>query len=210
MATQVVCISRSRGAGGEAVGRMVSNALRFRYVDDEILVRAAEEADVDTQLVADAERRKSLITRVLEVIASAGTAGLAPAAAFAPDALVAVNASANYQDLIGEVIQETASEGSAVIVAHAASIALAGMDGVLRVLVTAPPETRAQRLAEAGDVSEDDARKQIDESDAARADYFRRFYDIGEELPTHYDLVVNTDMLGLDGAAKAVIGAAQA
>lgn len=209
MAHQVVCISRSRAAGGEAVGRMVSDALRFRYVDDEILVRAAEKADVDTQLVADAESRKSLLTRVIEVMATAGTVALDPAAAFAPDALVAVNASANYQQLIGEVIQETGAAGDAVIVAHAASITLAGMDGVLRVLVTASPEARAQRLVDAGGVSADDARTAIDESDAARADYFRRFYDISEELPTHYDLVVNTDVLSIDGAAQAVIAAAR-
>ena len=209
VAHQVVCISRSRAAGGEAVGRMVSDALRFRYVDDEILVRAAEKADVDTQLVADAESRKSLLTRVIEVMATAGTVALDPAAAFAPDALVAVNASANYQQLIGEVIQETGAAGDAVIVAHAASITLAGMDGVLRVLVTASPEARAQRLVDAGGVSADDARRAIDESDAARADYFRRFYDISEELPTHYDLVVNTDVLSIDGAAQAVIAAAR-
>lgn len=209
MAHQVVCISRSRAAGGEAVGRMVSDALRFRYVDDEILVRAAEKADVDTQLVADAESRKSLLTRVIEVMAVAGTAGLDPAAAFAPDALVAVNASANYQQLIGEVIQETGAAGDAVIVAHAASITLAGMDGVLRVLVTASPETRAQRLVEGGELGADDARREIDDSDAARAAYFRRFYEISEELPTHYDLVVNTDVLSIDGAAQAVIAAAR-
>lgn len=210
VAHQVVCISRSRGAGGEAVGQMVSNELRFRYVDDEILVRAAERAEVEPSLVADAERRKSLLTRVLEAMAAAGTVQLEPAAAFAPDALIALNASANYQQLIGDVIRETGAEGNAVIVAHAASMALAGTDGVLRVLVTAPPETRAQRLADAGGLSEGDARKQIDESDAARRDYFRRFYDVSEELPTHYDLVVNTDVLGLDGAAQAVIGAARA
>ena len=104
MAHQVVCISRSRGAGGEAVGRIVSNELGFRYVDDEILVRAAERADVDPSLVADTERRKSLLTRVLEVLASSGASPLDPAGAFAPDALIAVNPSANYQELIGEVL----------------------------------------------------------------------------------------------------------
>ena len=210
MAHQVVCISRSRGAGGEAVGRIVSNELGFRYVDDEILVRAAERADVDPSLVADTERRKSLLTRVLEVLASSGASQLDPAGAFAPDALIAVNPSANYQELIGEVIRETGAEGKTVIVAHAASMTLAGTAGLLRVLITASPETRAQRLAEANSVSEGDARKQIDDSDSARDDYFRRFYDVSEELPTHYDLVVNTDSLSLAAAAGVVVAAAQA
>jgi cytidylate kinase len=36
-----------------------------------------------------------------------------------------------------------------VIVAHAAAFALAGRDDLLRVLFTAPAETRARRVAEA-------------------------------------------------------------
>jgi cytidylate kinase len=210
MAHPVVCISRFRGAGGEAVGRIVSNELGFRYVDDEILVRAAKRADVDPTLVADTERRKSLLTRVLEMMAPAGAGQLDPAGGFAPDALIAINPSANYQELIGEVIRETGAEGKTVIVAHAASMTLAGTAGLLRVLVTASPETRAQRLAKANGVSEGDARKQIDDSDAARDDYFRRFYNVSEELPTHYDLVVNADSLSLAAAADVVVAAARA
>lgn len=210
MASRVVCISRARGAGGEAVGRIVSNGMRFRYVDDEILVRASEKADVDTSLVADAEHRRGLMARILDVMAQSGGTEMDSAAAFAPEAILAANASTNYQDLIREVIWECGTEGDAVIVAHAAGMALAELDGVLRVLVTASPETRAARLVEAGGLSEGDARKEIDNSDKERADYFRRFYNIREELPTHYDMVVNTDHLSLDHAAQAVIGAAQA
>lgn len=209
MASRVVCIARSRGAGGEAVGRMVSNGMRFRYVDDEILVRASEKADVDPSLVADAEHRKGLMARILDVMAQAGATETEPSA-FAPDAIMAANASTNYQDLIREVIRECGTEGSAVIVAHAAGMALTEMNDVLRVLITASPETRAARLVEAGGLSEGDARKEIDNSDKERADYFLRFYEIREELPTHYDLVVNTDHLSLQRAAQVVIGAAQA
>ena len=35
-----------------------------------------------------------------------------------------------------------------------------------------------------------------------------RFYDVPEELPTLYDLLINTDALDLKQAAAAVIGAA--
>jgi hypothetical protein len=33
---------------------------------------------------------------------------------------------------------------------------------------------------------------------------------VSEEAPTHYDLVVNTDMLGVEQAAEAVVSAARA
>ena len=44
--------------------------------------------------------------------------------------------------------------------------------------------------------------------DAARRDYLRRFYSIRSELPTHYDLVVNTDTFTVEQAANLVVQAA--
>ncbi len=209
MPARVICISRARGAGGEAIGRMVTNALRFRYVDDEILVRAAEKADVDRELVADVEHRKGIMRRVIEVMASSSSSEV-EAAAFAPEALVAQGSSANYQDLIREVNLETSEAGDAVIVAHAASMALGARDDVLRVLVTASEAKRCERLEAAAGLSEPDAMKEIAEADGERASYIERFYGIKEELPTHYDLVVNTDILSLAAAAQIVVDAAKA
>jgi hypothetical protein len=41
-----VCISRTAGARGEEVGRLVADALGFRYVDEEIVLAAAEKEGV--------------------------------------------------------------------------------------------------------------------------------------------------------------------
>jgi cytidylate kinase len=109
--------------------------------------------------------------------------------------------------LIRETIEQTAAKGNVVIVAHAASHALPQGPDALRVLVTASPETRAKRLAEVEGVDESDAARAVKDSDAARRDYLKRFYGV-EELPTHYDLVVNTDGLTFDQAADLVLAAA--
>ena len=95
-----------------------------------------------------------------------------------------------------------------VIVAHAASHALAGVPGVLRVLVTASFEVRAKRVAEDEGLSAKDAKKKIREADRARADYLKRFYEVGEELPTHYDIVISTDELVPAQVADIVVAAA--
>jgi cytidylate kinase len=96
-----------------------------------------------------------------------------------------------------------------VIVAHAASLALGGTEGVLRVLVTASPETRAQRLAAAQGISAEDAATAVAASDRERRDYLHRFYRVKEELPTHYDVVINTDVLSPQQAVDVVLAAAQ-
>jgi cytidylate kinase len=210
MPIRVIAISRTTGAGGEAVGLDVAKELGFRYVDEEIIPFAAEKAGVDPDLVADEERRKSLIGRFVESLGAGGMAATAGGAYWIPDDSAARGRSQDFRALIREAVLETATLGDVVILAHAASMALGGRDDVLRVLVTASEQTRAWRLAENTDMDEADAAKAVSRSDVARADYLKRFYGVDHELPTHYDLLLNTDALGLDVAARLVIHAARA
>ena len=94
-----------------------------------------------------------------------------------------------------------------MIVAHAASFAVGSGDAI-RVFVTASSSTRAAHLADERGIGVPDAERALRDEDAARADYLKRFYGIEAELPSHYDLVVNTDMLSPQDAAAAVIAAA--
>jgi cytidylate kinase len=116
-------------------------------------------------------------------------------------------ASDELRGMIRSVIEETAASGSAVIVSHAASLALAGRDDVLRVLLTAPPQTRERRLAATLGVDEKEAARAVKRSDSARGDYIKRFYGIRAELPTHYDLVINTEKLAPEHAARLIVEA---
>src|SRR5262249_10222160 len=106
-------------------------------------------------------------------------------------------------------IHEVASRGQSVIVAHAASRALTGMAGVLRILVTASPETRATRLATAQNIPAAGAVAAGAESDRERRDYFQRLYTIKDETPTQYAMVLNPDSLTLEHAAAIIVAAVQ-
>jgi uncharacterized protein len=200
---RVVCISHAAGAGGEEVGRLVAERLGFLYVDEEIVARAAAKGGVEAAEVANEERRKSLATRMLEAIAHGGgetwaMGGTVPLGA--GDEL----SSDDIRMLIREAIEQTAARGNAVIVAHAASHAIRPQPGVLRVLVTASPDTRATRVAEAEGLDQARAARAVKDSDAGRAGYLKRFYDVGEELPTQYELVFNTDTLSVEQAAELI------
>ncbi len=204
MQFNVIAISRTLGAGGESLGEALADALGFRYVDSEIIDRAAALANATPSEVAQVEARKGLLGRILENLARTGGAG-----GMVEPVLIDVT-TPGYEQLIVDVIRETAAMGMAVIVAHGASIPLAGTPGVLRVMVTASANTRAARVAQAESVDPDRARKLVADSDAARADYFHRFYHLERELPTNYDLVVNTDVLTVEQAQAAVLAIALA
>jgi cytidylate kinase len=203
----VVCISSEDGAGAAQTAALVAQALGFRLIDEEIVTRAAVEAGVEQEVVADVERRKSLVLRVLEGLGPAG-AGMGYSWIPPESAGYGPHASDQLRNLIRSVIEDTAEAGEVVIAAHAASLALATRDDVLRVLVTASTPTRKGRLADSLQLDEKEAARLIRRSDAGRADYLKRFYGIDAEQPTHYDLVVNTDKLTPEDAARLIVDAA--
>jgi cytidylate kinase len=68
---------------------------------------------------------------------------------------------------------------------------------------------RAERLASEADLDGPRARTAVKESDRQRREYLRRFYSLGRELPTHYDLVVNTDFLTVPLVTRLIVSAAR-
>jgi cytidylate kinase len=203
VATSVICISRALGADGEDVARLVSERLGFAYIDEEIISRAAERSGVDHETIADEERRKSLMANLIAAMGDGGATFGAPPI----ESTWNEPSSDEVRSFIRDAIEEVAAKGNTVIVAHAASQALPSSIGALRVFVTASPETRATRVAQADGVDISTAEKTIKSSDLARADYLKRFYGM-KELPTSYDLVVNTDALSVERAADVIVHAA--
>ncbi len=196
-----MCISHAEGAAGEEVGRLVADRLGFVYVDEEIVARAAARGGIDPADVADEERRKSLLERVLLGLAQSGSEAWA---GFAAPGVGGERASDDVRAFILEAIEQTAARGQAVIVAHAASYAVGHGTDALRVLVTASPDTRAARIVSAKGLEQAEGARAVNDSDAGRANYLKRFYGISEELPTHYDLVVNTDAVSVEQAARLI------
>ena len=208
MPCSVICISHATGSGGDQVGRLVAERLGFLHVDEEIVANAAARGGLSPADVADEERRKSLAARILGSI-SEGSAGTMALGGAVPYPLEDEHPSSEIRELIRETIVQTAARGDVVITAHAASHAVDHGPRVLRVLVTASPDTRARRVGELAGLDAGKAKRVVGKADAGRRDYLKRFYDVDDELPTHYDLVLNTDALSVEDAADLVVHSAE-
>jgi cytidylate kinase len=202
MDCRVISISRTVGSGAEEIGRKLAADLGFRYVDGEIIDWAAEKAGVSRETIEKVERTPPLIDRILQHL---GNAPMEHGAYLPP----AVASTPIYESVFEQVIKETASRGNVIIVAHGASVPLAGTAGLLRVLVTASPPVRAQRIAERADIGIRKARKAIDDSDRERGEYLQRLYGVRHEQTTDYDMVLNTDVLTTSAAAAVILVAAR-
>jgi cytidylate kinase len=203
MGYRAIALSQVDGAGGEFIGRDLARKLGFGYLNEAIVAQVAKDHGVDQAVVAGAERRKSFFTRVAEMAARG-------AVDVAPDPSLYVDQTDTVLALIRDAVRDAADRGSVVLVAHAACYACAGRPDVLRVCVTAPLPARASRVASAFGVSDEEAAKSLRRSDAGRASYLKRVYSVGQESPTDYDVVLNTERLAPDAAAGLILGLIQA
>jgi cytidylate kinase len=224
MGASVICISASDGAGAEEVAVAVAAALGFPVVSEEILSRAAAEAGVSVEEIADVERRKTFMSKLMGRLVPHSAAASDPNFRQSLDAQVTAGligvalplearSRLSEDELRGKIrsaIDEYMAHGDVVILAHAAAHSLAGRAGVLRVFVTGSREARSARLAASHLITADRADKLVHTGDANRADYLKRFYGIDNESAEHYDIVVDTDNLTLDDALAQIVAAAEA
>jgi len=115
-ACNVITIALSTGAGAEGIGQGAAQRLGFRCVQDEIIVRAAEQAGVAPAEVGQVEHSRSTITRILDSLARIAD-GADPAALVDPN-IHPNNPSRLYEGLIQDVIRDAAEAGQVVITAH--------------------------------------------------------------------------------------------
>ena len=119
MSFGVICISRTTAAGGENVGDTVAQRLGFRYVDEQIIERAAQLAQVDPKLVEAAEHRRPLLQRLIDKLAAAydlaGPVGLAtgvPIDAFIPPSAGYHAVPDDLRALIRAAVHDSISTGA--------------------------------------------------------------------------------------------------
>jgi Cytidylate kinase-like family len=203
MSYRAVALSQVDGAAGESIGHQLAQKLGFAYLNEAILAQIARDHGVDPAFVVEAERRKSFFTRVAEMAARG-------AVDVAPDPSVFIfDETDTLLALIRDALRDAADRGSVVLVAHAACYACAGHSDVLRVAVTAPLPTRESRVASALGITRAEAAKWLRRSDAGRASYLKRVYGVGQESPTDYDVVLNTERLAPDASVGLILGLVQ-
>jgi len=204
MNTRVVAVARQAGCAGEEVARAVAEQLGYRYVDYQIIQRAAQEAGVSAETVSEAEHTPSLMTRLLEALSRNPSIPVGAWADPVPLTASPLYTSSDYRRFVEQVIVDLADQGQCVIIGHAGQVILRERLDTVKVLVTGSRDFRVRRLMSGMAVDDKTALKTIERTDNERLDYYKRFYDSGWLAPCSYDLSVNTDHLNPSQAAQVV------
>ncbi len=206
MAAPVITITRQYASGGSDVARLVAVALGWTVIDNEFVDQVAERAGLPAAEVAQLEERApGLLERLARTLAVASPELFLASAAAPP----VERDEATIVQVTERVIAEAAAHGRIVLVGRGAQAVLARRPDALHVYVVASKPWRMQLAVERLGVDPARAEQVVDETDRQRDQYVKTYYKRQRHDFVNYDLVVNSERLGLDGAAAVVVSEAR-
>jgi cytidylate kinase len=204
----LITISRQYGAGGSEVARRVAAALGWRVVDNELVEQVAARAGVSPERVAEREERVSTFVERLARTLAAATPEVFPP----PESAGTVQdfTEAELVRITETVVAEVAARGRVVLVGRAAPAVLARQKEALHVKLVAPRAFRLQVAAERLHCNAAQASAVLEDTDTMRARYHRQYYKRDWNDPVNYHMVLNTGVLGFEGATEVIVARAGA
>jgi cytidylate kinase len=187
-----LAISREAGAGGSEIAAIVGKCLGWEVLDKNLLDQVAERFRLDRSMLDLVDETRS--NWVYDVL---GTW---------MDSKVVSHET--YVSQLSRVILAAARQANLVIVGRGAGFLLP-REKVLAVRLLAPEPFRLKRIVQFHKLSQADARRFMREIDQGRREFVQRFFHHDITDPHLYDLVINTERMGIAGAAAEIVAAVQ-
>jgi len=186
MKKTVITISREYGSGGRLIARKLADELGIGYYDGELLSLVAKESGYTEEFVRRNDQKKTQSLLYHLYIGSQ----ILPAS-----------------DMIfiaqSRVIKDLYNKESCVIVGRCADYVLRGYSDVINIFITAPLESRIERVKNEYGEQADNYRSYLIKKDKNRIAYYNYFADDAWGKVQTYDLSINSD-IGIDRSADLI------
>ena len=210
---KIITISREYGSGGHTIGTYVAKELNIPLYDKEIIDMAAQNSGLSPDFIKKTEQNISsgwLYTLLLGAsYAAPGTThiGMNTQNPSVPLADQVFNAQRN-------VIIELAKKGPCFIVGRCADYILRHCEqinktDVLNVFIYAPLKDKVKRAIEQKGLDPATAERDVKLIDKRRANHYNTFTERTWGKRDHYDLLINSSLLGLEKTAEMIIEVAK-
>ena len=202
----VITVSRMFGSGGSELAGRVAGALGWALLDNAIIDEVAARLGVSPEEVeAHEERVPSLAERLADALALATPEVMPPAT----DAPPIAPSEERMLETTARIIREAVARGPVVLVGRGAQSMLASRADALHVFCYAPRAALAARVARRQGLSEAEALRLVDETNRGRQQWVKLHFRRDWLAHENYHLCLNTDWLGVDGAAALVVRVAR-
>ena len=189
---RTICISREAGAGGGTIARLVGTRLGWKVYDHELLEAIAHGMEVP----ADEARTYDELAPglVQDWLLPLREEHYAPQEA--------------YLDHLAKLVESIGKAGDSILVGRGAGQMLPRSE-TLSVRIVAPLKSRARNLAAKMGVSQRTARKAAIDRDRRAAKFVRTLHRAEIDDPHLYDLVLDSQALGLTIASELIVRAVE-
>jgi cytidylate kinase len=195
-----ITISRLFGSGGSEVAAHVADTLGWSLLDNALVDRvAARLGRTPVEVQAIEERVPSLAERLADALALGSPEIVSPtlSAPLPPT-------EERLLEVTERVIDDAIARGPVVLVGRGAQSYLAQRSDTLHVFCYAPRPALIARVVEREAVTAEEAARRVDDTNKRREQYVRRYWHRSWHAPENYHICVNTDWLGIEGAADLI------
>lgn len=200
----VITIGRQFGSGGRNVGEKVAEYFNIPFYDKELVEMAAQKSNLSQEALKEVDEHAT--NSFLYSLASGNYS------------LRGINAPIYYEMPINdklfiaqaEVIKEIAKKGSCVIVGRCADYVLENENvDLLNVFIHGSVDYRAGRVMDAFGLKQNKARDKVIKTDKQRRTYYDYYTSKDWGVMSNYDLCINAETFGIEGAANLIISYAK-
>jgi cytidylate kinase len=207
----VITVGRQIGAGGRSVGHILATRLEADFLDSKLIDEVAHRLELPKEEVeAEDEHPGSLLSRLLLALGAANTEPNIPPETSTwnpPNIDPVFDTRRAVLELTQQVIREAARTDNVVIIGRGGAYILSDHPGALHVFLRADQAVRVRTIMEREEKTEDEARRRLKQADENWTAYIKQVYGHDRNLPSHYDLVLDTGRLGYDATVAAILAA---
>ncbi|MEG0251971.1 MAG: cytidylate kinase-like family protein [Christensenellaceae bacterium] len=190
----IITISRQFASGGRSIGKKLADALGIPYYDKELITLAARESGYKEEFFENADEKAS--SKFLYYLSS----GLGNVSTWGTD--IALDDKLFF--IQADVIRSVAAKGSCVIIGRCADYVLDANPNCINIFIYSDLTHRLQRAVNDYHLESKNLEDAIIKSDKKRATYYNYYSDKKWGQMENYDLLLNSDSVGIDNAVKLI------
>lgn len=186
-AVPVITVSREAGSQGAAVARRLAERLNLCLFDREIIQAVAKSAKLSERIVESLDEKARIALEDWFLVTVGGRQML----------------PGQFREHLIKVVGAIGQQGNAIVIGRGAGFILPP-EQCFRVRCVASLDSRVNNWAAEHGLSEGEAKRAVEAEDRQREEFIRVQFEADMNDPLHYDLVINTDTIGMDVAADLV------